>query len=195
MAMADVTVIGREAFVRGSIRGEGDLEIHGRVEGEIEVDGAVTIAPGALVKADVSGRQITVRGAVAGNLSAEQAVRLEEGARVVGDLRAPSIGVADGALVRGNVETDVTGASAKRAERQPAAARPAPAVAKVDKPAVAKEAPRPAATRLVSVPTPAPAPVEKKPVVEQRVAPPVPPPPIVPALRKGAKGAMKKKAR
>ena len=82
--MADVTVVGQGMFLRGSIRGEGDLEIRGRIEGDVEVVGEVTIGDGALVKADVTARRITVRGAVAGNLTGEDGVRLEEGARVVG---------------------------------------------------------------------------------------------------------------
>ena len=40
--MADVTVIGQTMFLRGSIRGDGDLEIHGRIEGDVEVGGEVT---------------------------------------------------------------------------------------------------------------------------------------------------------
>src|SRR5437899_5798817 len=86
-SMADVTIVGQGIFLRGSIRGEGDLEIRGRIEGDVEVGGEVTIADGALIKADVTARRITVRGAVAGNLTGEEGVRLEEGARVVGDVR------------------------------------------------------------------------------------------------------------
>ncbi|HKQ70631.1 MAG TPA: polymer-forming cytoskeletal protein, partial [Polyangiaceae bacterium] len=100
--MADVTVVGQGIFLRGSIRGEGDIEIRGRIEGDIEIVGEVTIAEGALVKADVSARRIVVRGAVAGNLTGEDGVRLEEGARVVGDVRGATIGIAEGALLRGN---------------------------------------------------------------------------------------------
>ena len=103
--MADVTMVGSGIFLRGSIRGEGDLEIRGRVEGDIEIVGEVIIADGALIKADVTARRITVRGAVLGNLTGEDGVRLEGGARVVGDVRGASIGISDGALLRGNVQT------------------------------------------------------------------------------------------
>ncbi len=138
--MADVTVVGQGIFLRGSIRGEGDLEIRGRIEGDVEIAGEVTIAEGALVKADVSARRITVRGAVAGNLTGEDGVRLEDGARVVGDLHGASIGISEGALVRGNVQTGQAGEAQKGRGRTAAAreatpaaraeARKAPAVAK-----------------------------------------------------------------
>ncbi len=99
------STIGRGTVVRGSIHGEGDLEILGRVEGSVTVSGELAIGDGALVKSDVSGRRVTVRGAVAGNVSATEAIVLEPGARVVGDLGAPQIGIRPGALVRGLVST------------------------------------------------------------------------------------------
>jgi cytoskeletal protein CcmA (bactofilin family) len=191
--MADVTVIGQGAFVRGAIRGDGDLEVHGRVEGEIEVSGNVTLAGGSIVKGSVSGRRVVAAGALLGNLSGSDAVRLEDGARVVGDVRSPSIGIAEGALLRGNVQTG-DAESAPRAERRPAiraAAAPAtrPAATRlVNVPPTAREAARPAAppvTARKAAPAPAPAASTRQ----------GPPPPVVPALRRGAKGALKKKAR
>jgi cytoskeletal protein CcmA (bactofilin family) len=194
--MADVTVLGRGVFVRGSVRGEGDLEIQGRVEGEVDVDGEVVVAEGALVKADVSARRIVVRGAIAGALSAREAVRLEEGARLVGDVRAPSFALAEGALMRGQVSSGDEEATARPAKKVAAApARPAVAPPRA---VAAPPPPRPApaaAPRPASIARPAPAPravaaVAAHAPVEEREGPP---PPVVPALRKGAKGALKKK--
>jgi cytoskeletal protein CcmA (bactofilin family) len=171
--MADVTVVGQGIFLRGSIRGEGDLEIRGRIEGDVEVGGEVTIGDGALIKADVTARRITVRGAVAGNLTGEEGVRLEEGARVVGDVRGASIGIAEGALLRGNVQTG-QGAEAKGRR---AAAKPAARAEPRKVPAVAAAAKGNGAPR--------------KPAEER----PGPPPPVVPALKKGARAALRKRTR
>lgn len=182
MKTTDLTVLGHGSFVRGNVRGDGDVEIEGRVEGEIEVAGAVTVGADGIVKASIRASRIVVRGAVLGDLVATESLRLEKGARVVGDLRAPSIGIAEGGLVRGNVETgEASSAPAARAAQKPAQrpavqARPAPAQAPA----------RIAAPVAKAAPTPAP-----KPAVERAVAPP----PVVPVLRKGAKGAVKKKAR
>src|SRR5271155_863154 len=99
------STIGRGTVVRGSVRGDGDLEILGHVEGSVAVSGELSIGEGALIKSDVSGRRVTVHGAVAGNVSATEAIVLEAGARVVGDLGAPQIGIRPGALVRGMVST------------------------------------------------------------------------------------------
>jgi cytoskeletal protein CcmA (bactofilin family) len=168
--MADVTVVGQTMVLRGSISGEGDIEIHGRVEGDIEVDGDVTLAEGAMVRGDIAGRRIVVRGAVAGNLTGENGVRLETGARVVGDVTAATIGILDGALLRGNIETGQAVKKAAPKRSSAAQAQPLP------KTAPAAQAPARG----------------KAPPAQER---PAPPPPVVPALRKGARAALKRKAR
>ncbi|MBX3263974.1 MAG: polymer-forming cytoskeletal protein, partial [Labilithrix sp.] len=85
--MATSTVIGRASFIRGRVSGDGDLEIAGRVEGEVAVNGDVVVDTSGLVAANVSAARIVVRGAVKGDLVAEQVLLIEAGARVVGDLR------------------------------------------------------------------------------------------------------------
>ena len=177
--MADVTVIGQGIFLRGSIKGDGDVEIRGRIEGDVEVAGEVTIGEGALVKADVTARRITVRGAVAGNLTGEDGVRLEEGARVVGDLRGAGIGISEGALLRGNVQTGTGGEARGRARQQAAPARAPARVERVE-------------------PRKAPALVAKGNSGRKAAAPeerPAPPPPVVPVLKKGSRAALRKRSR
>ncbi|MBX3201837.1 MAG: polymer-forming cytoskeletal protein, partial [Labilithrix sp.] len=62
--MATSTVIGRASFIRGRVSGDGDLEIAGRVEGEVAVSGDVVVDTSGLVAANVSAARIVVRGAV-----------------------------------------------------------------------------------------------------------------------------------
>jgi cytoskeletal protein CcmA (bactofilin family) len=191
MANREVTVIGRGARVRGRITGSATLEILGLVDGEILVDGDLTVGDSGMVASDLSGRRVVVRGAVKGNVTGEESVHLEDGAKVVGDVRAPRIAISPGALVRGHVQTAGAGASAPRpraaAAAKPAApaARPAATSAKpAAVPAARGSAPRGAMLAGMNHANHAPAaPPQKK----------GPPPPIVPVLKKGAKGALAKK--
>jgi len=64
-----------------------------------------------------------VRGAVKGDLVGEHAVVLEDGARVVGDIRAPRVTIAQGALVRGYVQTADDDATVDTSARAQSAAR------------------------------------------------------------------------
>src|SRR4029079_14695706 len=158
--MSTVSTIGLGTTVRGSIRGEGDLEIHGRVEGSVVVTGEVIITETALLKCDVRARRIIVRGAVAGDVSADESIVLEAGAKVLGDLGAPQIGIRPGGMVRGNVSTGgplpetksapdaAVGARRARSAAVPVA-RPAATPARAAAPAPAA---RPVAARAAVLP-------------------------------------------
>ncbi len=187
------SVIGRGTVVRGNVRGSGSLEIFGRVEGDVSVSGELVLGEESAVKGSVSGSHITVSGAVQGDVRGSEAVLLERGARVVGDLTAPRIGVATGALVKGLVRTD--GEPALGAPRRQAAAPgrpmafPARAAAPAPKPAERSEtrAERPEPREEAESEAPPPPPKEPKAARE------APPPPVVPALAKGAKAKKKKR--
>lgn len=175
------SVIGRGTVVRGNVRGSGSLEILGRVEGDVSVSGELVVGEEAAVRGSVSGSHITCSGAIQGDVRGSEAVLLERGARVVGDLTAPRIGVATGALVKGLVRTD--GEPALGAPRRPATAGAARPIAFPARPAPRKPEPR----EEVSASEPPPSEDEPKAARE------APPPPVVPALAKGAKAKKKKK--
>jgi cytoskeletal protein CcmA (bactofilin family) len=193
---SNVSVIGRTTRVRGRVTGAVDIEIQGFVEGDVTVGGDVTVDSTGIVGAGVRGRRVVVRGAVKGDLVGEESIRLEQGARVVGDLSAPRIAIATGALVRGHVQTGNGESAPVRATRQQPAARPAPAV-----PAIAASMPKP-----IAAVAPAAAP---KAAIAARPAASLsnnthanasssarrPPPPVVPALRSSKGQIAKKKER
>jgi hypothetical protein len=149
-----------------------------------------------MVGAGVRGRRLVVRGAVKGDLLGDEAIVLEDGARVVGDVRAPRVAIATGALVRGFVETGDAGATASKGARTHAAARHVAAPARVAPPPAAKAAP-PAAVKAADKPAPA-AQSSHAPHAggTNNAHPPAaqrrPPPPVVPSLKK-AKGQVAKK--
>lgn len=186
----NITIIGRTTRVRGRVSGGADVEVQGFVEGDIAVSGDVTIESTGMVGAGVQCRKLVVRGAVKGDLVGEEAVLLEDGSRVVGDVRAPRVAIAPGALVRGYVQTGQAPARAPAARAQAVAASAKPAV----QPARGAAAPaprsgaRPPAPVLRTAGAAAPAASGKAAGVAARR----PPPPIVPALKK-AKGQIVKK--
>jgi cytoskeletal protein CcmA (bactofilin family) len=196
---ANVSIIGKTTRIRGRVTGAVDLEVHGLVDGEIAVEGDVTIDAQGMVGAGVRGRRLVVRGAVKGDLLGDEAIVLEDGARVVGDVKAPRVAIATGALVRGFVETGDAGAAAPRGARTHAAARPvaAPHARAVVASAAAKAASAPAAAKSPDNTAPAAHSSHAShgggtnnahaPAAQRR-----PPPPVVPSLKK-AKGQIAKK--
>jgi cytoskeletal protein CcmA (bactofilin family) len=198
MAANVTTIIGRTTRVRGRVTGAVDLEVQGFVEGDIAVGGDVTIDTQGMVGASVRGRRLLVRGAVKGDLVGDESILLESGARVVGDVRAPRVAIAPGALVRGYVQTGDADAAGARVARVQPAARPVPAqpavrqASPVSAPAVVPaKGPAPAPAKVVARPQPAP-PARAAAAEPANAGPRRPPPPVVPALR-SAKGQIAKK--
>ncbi|HEX4338707.1 MAG TPA: polymer-forming cytoskeletal protein, partial [Polyangiaceae bacterium] len=124
--MSEGSVIGQGTVVRGNVRGDGSLEIYGRVDGDVLVTGDVTLGDQASVRGDISGARITIGGTVVGELRGTEAVLLERTAQVTGDITAPRVGIEEGARARGALRTEEPAAaqSSGRAEQRRAAPRP-----------------------------------------------------------------------
>jgi cytoskeletal protein CcmA (bactofilin family) len=104
--------IGSTIVIKGEITAREDLVINGRVEGSIAVPGhALTVNEGAKVEAEVQARAIVVSGQVFGNLRADERVELRPTADVEGELTAPSLKMADGAMFQGKAATTNGGKS------------------------------------------------------------------------------------
>lgn len=195
--MPSTSIIAQGTVVRGNIRGSGSIEIRGRVHGDVEVDGDVALGEQGGVEGNIRGAQLVIAGQVAGDLQGAEAVLLERGARVVGDLTAPRIGVAEGALVRGRVRTEGEPAAPRRAAV--AAVRRVPEPVRLERPAPPPVAPAPVPTKAAAAAAPvaaapAPASAERKKAPDTRSAD-RPPAPVVPALGKSVRGKKKKVSR
>lgn len=100
-------VIAPGLFLRGELRGEDDLIIEGRVEGEVTLKQHLTIETTGVVIANVATQNITIKGEMQGDMKAEDKVEIHAGARVVGNIVAPRIVIAEGARFKGHI--DMTG--------------------------------------------------------------------------------------
>src|ERR1700742_1625484 len=179
--MAEGSVIGQGTVVRGNVRGDGSVEIYGRVDGDVLVTGDVTLGDQASVRGDVAGARITIGGTVVGEIRGSEAIILERTAQVTGDLTAPRVGIEEGARARGALRTEEPAAqSAPRAAERRSAPRPLEMPRRAEAPAPARAVEPPAPPAVGSA---APPPAQKR----------QPPAPVVPAFR--GLQARKKKVR
>lgn len=98
--------VGEKLSIKGEIVGEGDLELAGRFEGIINVNGRVLVGERAEVDADISASTIVVGGKVRGNLNATGRVEILPQGVLTGNLKSGSFAAADGALVKGEIVVD-----------------------------------------------------------------------------------------
>jgi cytoskeletal protein CcmA (bactofilin family) len=100
--------VGKALLIQGKIISTENLIIDGSVEGTIELgDHSLTIGAGASIKADLVAQTIVISGAVVGNVRASVKVDLQATGSVNGDIVAPLLFMADGAVITGRV--DATG--------------------------------------------------------------------------------------
>ena len=87
--------------VKGTLKFTNDLIVDGRIEGEIQSDGNLTIGENARIKAEIRTATVTVHGKVHGNITATDRVDLKAGAEVVGDIKAKILTMEPGAIFVG----------------------------------------------------------------------------------------------
>jgi len=101
-----VAWVGKSVIFKGTLISSEDMTIDGQVEGTIEIrDQGLTIGPDADIRADIVARNVTIYGTVVGNIRASAKIDIQTTGRIDGDLISPRIVLADGALVRGRVDT------------------------------------------------------------------------------------------
>lgn len=104
-ASGDRATIGRSISIRGEVSGNEDLLIQGQVDGSVDLkQQSVTVGKEGQVKANITGRVVTVEGSVEGDLKAEEQVILRSSSRVQGDIVAPRVVLEDGANFRGGID-------------------------------------------------------------------------------------------
>jgi cytoskeletal protein CcmA (bactofilin family) len=107
MADKEPTLIGSKVTVKGSISGNQELVVHGRVEGRVGLENRLVVEEDGSVQADVEVSEATVRGELRGDVVASKVALLHPTARVAGSIRAPRVVIEEGARFSGNIEMDV----------------------------------------------------------------------------------------
>jgi len=100
-----VARLGPSLVIKGSLSGEEDLVVEGRVDGEISLrKNRVTIGENGRVKADVYSKSICVEGEVDGNLFGEDEVVIRRSGKVRGNVTAPRVTLENGAKFKGSID-------------------------------------------------------------------------------------------
>lgn len=106
LAKGEITLLASDAHVQGDIRFAGNLEIEGKVTGNILMEESrearLRIAPGGVVQGDIYVSHIIVSGRVEGSLHSTGQIELTDGSVVEGNLHYRLLEVEKGAVVNGN---------------------------------------------------------------------------------------------
>src|SRR5262245_59994753 len=139
------SIISADLIVRGALSSAGDVQIDGRVDGDIRAGGLI-VGEKAVIVGDVYAEEIVVRGRVEGGISARK-VSLSSTCHVEGNILHEALAVEIGAYFEGNC----------RHSDHPLANAPENVAAIERRPGNGTTPPRPAAAPVVPAPAPKPA--------------------------------------
>jgi cytoskeletal protein CcmA (bactofilin family) len=101
---AKESVIAAGLTIEGKIEGAGHIRIAGRFQGDVHVQGNLTIEAGAKLTGGVRASTVVIGGELEGNVDGAARVELLETGILNGNLKAGSLTVAAGSRMRGQVE-------------------------------------------------------------------------------------------
>lgn len=94
-------VIGPKTHIKGEIAGDEDVVVEGIIEGHVRITRDLRVSTGGTVRATVEAQSVIVSGEVVGDCTASQRVEIQATGRLTGNIRAPRIVIAEGALFKG----------------------------------------------------------------------------------------------
>lgn len=111
------TVIATGSSLSGKMSGATDVQIEGEFEGQLDLDGAVTVGSGGRVRGEIHARTARIAGNVVGNVHGQERVEVLASGSVEGDVSAPRVVISEGAFLRGKVEMTGNQKPAKPGEK------------------------------------------------------------------------------
>jgi cytoskeletal protein CcmA (bactofilin family) len=116
-------VLSSDVEIKGSIKFQKELLIDGKVEGEINSDGVLTIGENADIRGEVKTKSITVFGKVHGNITVAERCELKSKCTLQGDLKAARLVIEEGATFIGKSEVTSGTIPAKSTSTRPEVVR------------------------------------------------------------------------
>ncbi len=98
------SIIAADITITGKIDGRGHVRLAGKFEGDVTIEGNLTVDPGAKLTGSVRAKSVTISGEIEGNIDSADSVELQSGGVLTGDLKAGTLTVASGSRMRGRVE-------------------------------------------------------------------------------------------
>jgi cytoskeletal protein CcmA (bactofilin family) len=111
-AARNLACLGPTIVIKGEISSDEDLQIDGKVEGNISVRGnRLTVGRSANLNSEIDAREVIVYGSASGNLRARDRVEIKKDGQVIGNITTARISIEDGAYFKGRIEIERSNSS------------------------------------------------------------------------------------
>jgi cytoskeletal protein CcmA (bactofilin family) len=121
-------VLSTDVEIKGTVKFNNDLVVDGKIEGEINSEGNLTVGENARLRAEIRTGTVVVYGKVHGNISATERIELKASSEVVGDLKTKTLSIEAGAIFVGKstVGTPTAAPAQAGTSGKPGSGAPAP---------------------------------------------------------------------
>lgn len=117
-AARNLACLGPSIVVKGEISSDEDLQIDGKVEGNISLRGhRLTVGRTAQLNSEIDAREVIVYGNASGNLRALDRVEIKKDGQVTGDITTARISIEEGAYFKGRIEIDRSQSSTRESKQ------------------------------------------------------------------------------
>jgi cytoskeletal protein CcmA (bactofilin family) len=99
-------VLSTDVEIKGSLKFSGELAFDGKLEGEIQTDGVLTLGDSAVIMGNINAQSVIVRGKITGNIIAKEKIEIKAKTELFGDIRATKLVVEEGVTFVGKTEVN-----------------------------------------------------------------------------------------
>jgi len=110
------TVIAEDIEIVGSVKCASNVQIDGKLNGDLSCSGNAVIGSSASIKGNLNVDSVSLLGQVNGNIVAKDRIELKSSAKLMGDIRAKRLTVEDGCSFVGKSEVNASGTAAKASD-------------------------------------------------------------------------------
>jgi len=104
-------VLNTDVEIKGNLKFSGELTFAGKLDGEIQAEGALDLGDQAVVRGNIQLHSVVLRGKVNGNVSAKERIEIKSKGELFGDVRAPKLVIEEGATFVGKCDVNPNKAS------------------------------------------------------------------------------------
>jgi len=118
------TLVGEGSSFEGNIKSDASIRIEGKVTGDIECKGDVTIGEKGQVKSNISARNVIIAGTVTGDIQTMSKLSITSTGKLFGNIEVASLSIEEGSVFEGSsrMSTSITSSSSTSANAEAAAA-------------------------------------------------------------------------
>lgn len=98
----EISIIGKGVRIRGDLHVVGDVRVAGRIDGEVNVESRIVVAPEGVIHGCIHSGEGDIAGQVEGDITTKGRVVVRKTASILGKIVAANLVVEEGAALRGS---------------------------------------------------------------------------------------------